>query len=129
MNYPRLNIKTHYSLLSSLLNVDDVVSYAKINNIKYVSITDENMFGIMDAYYKLKEEGIELLPATSIKYKDISLNLYSTTYKGYTNLCNIVSVININGLITDEELIKYNSNIICVLDTNNISYFNELKDS
>ena len=39
-----LFIKTNNSLLSSLIRIDDLIKYAKDNNIKALSITDDNMY-------------------------------------------------------------------------------------
>ena len=47
MYIPLFN-KSNYSLLSSLLKIDDIVSYAKENNISEIAIADTNMYGTMD---------------------------------------------------------------------------------
>ena len=35
MNYIYLSVVTDYTLLSSLIKIDDLISYAKNNNLKY----------------------------------------------------------------------------------------------
>mgnify|MGYP002513002644 CR=1 FL=1 len=47
MYIPLFN-KSNYSLLSSLLKIDDIVSYAKENNISEIAIADTNMYGTME---------------------------------------------------------------------------------
>ena len=44
MNLVPLNIKTNYELLSSLIKTDDLVLFAKKNNLEALSITDSYMF-------------------------------------------------------------------------------------
>ena len=39
-----LGIKTDYSLLKSLIKVEDLVLYAKNNNYKSIGILDDNLF-------------------------------------------------------------------------------------
>ena len=45
--YVPLNIKTEYSLLSSLIKIEDMISFAKQHHIQTLTITDDNMFGVM----------------------------------------------------------------------------------
>ena len=40
--------KSNYTLLSSLLKIDDLISYAKKYNISSMAITDSNMYGVME---------------------------------------------------------------------------------
>lgn len=48
--YTPLYIKTNNSLLTSLIKIDELVSYALNNNINTLTITDNNMYGVMDFY-------------------------------------------------------------------------------
>ena len=48
MNYIPLNVKTHYEILSSLIKIEDLVLYAKKNNVSSLGITDSNMFGSLE---------------------------------------------------------------------------------
>ena len=49
-----LFIKTNNTLLKSLIRIDDLITYAKKNNIEALTITDENMYGVMEFYKKCK---------------------------------------------------------------------------
>ena len=44
--YIPLYNKSNYSLLSSLLRIDDIIRYATNNHLNSIAITDFNMFGI-----------------------------------------------------------------------------------
>ena len=48
--YTPLYIKTDNSLQQSLIKINDLIEYAKKNNIKSLTITDNNMYGVMDFY-------------------------------------------------------------------------------
>ena len=45
-----LNIKTEYYLLSSMIKVNDLISFALKNNLTSLTITDNNMVGCMEFY-------------------------------------------------------------------------------
>ena len=48
--YTPLYIKTDNSLQTSLIKIKDLIEFAKTNNIKSLTITDNNMYGVMDFY-------------------------------------------------------------------------------
>ena len=50
--------KSNYSLLSSLLKIDDIINYAKTNNISSISLTDTNMYGVMEFIKKCQANEI-----------------------------------------------------------------------
>ena len=50
MKYVPLYIKTHNSLLSSMIKIEDLIIKAKEYNIDTLTITDDNMYGCMDFY-------------------------------------------------------------------------------
>ena len=50
--YQALYVKTNYSLLSSLIKIDEYIDYAKKHNLSSLSITDNNMYGVMEFYDK-----------------------------------------------------------------------------
>ena len=52
MNYTPLWIKTDYSILSSLIKIDDLISMLKSLEIKSAAICDDNLYGAMEFYTK-----------------------------------------------------------------------------
>ena len=50
--YTPLYIKTDNSLQTSLIKIGELIKFAKLHNIKSLTITDNNMYGVMD-FYKL----------------------------------------------------------------------------
>ena len=50
MNYIPLRVKTNYSLLTSLNTIESLAKRAKELNINALSITDDNIFGVMEFY-------------------------------------------------------------------------------
>lgn len=113
MNYIPLSVKTHYELLSSLIKIDDLISFLKKNDILSVGITDYNMFGTMELFNACKSNGIKPIVGVPFVIENLNMILYAKNYNGYVNLLNLVSIRNTNGL-TLSDLKKRNNNIICV---------------
>ena len=47
-----LYIKTDNSLLTSMISIDSLIDFALKNDIKALTITDNNMFGCIEFYNK-----------------------------------------------------------------------------
>lgn len=113
MNYTPLWIKTDYSILSSLINIDDLISTLKKLNFKSAAICDDNLYGAMEFYTKCIKNDIKPIIGLEVNL-DYTILLYAKNYKGYQNLCNINTLINEKKFSFD-ELIKYINDLILVL--------------
>lgn len=122
MKYIPLNIKTHYELLSSLIKIDDLISFALHNDIKALAITDSNMFSCMEFYNKCKSNSIK--PIIGIELKEFNMIIYAKNYEGYISLCNIVSEKNISELSIEFIQERSKNIIVCTTYDN----YNNIKD-
>ncbi|MDD6272187.1 MAG: DNA polymerase III subunit alpha [bacterium] len=122
MNYIPLNIKTEYDLMNSLIKIDDLVLYAKNNNISTLGITDSNLFGTMEFINKCSLNNIKPIIGIEINIDEINLLLYAKNYNGLVNLFKIVSYKNIDDYI---DLSLLDDNILVVCDIEN---YDALKD-
>lgn len=113
MNYTPLWIKTDYSILSSLIKIDDLISTLKKLNFKSAAICDDNLYGAMEFYTKCIKNDINPIIGLEVNL-DYTILLYAKNYKGYQNLCNINTLINENKFSFD-ELIKYINDLVLVL--------------
>lgn len=113
MNYIPLNIKSHYELLSSLIKLEDLVSFAKNNNLSALGITDSNMFGCMEFINLCNNAGIKPIIGVEVKIDNFDMILYAKNYDGYVNLLNIVSERNLNDL-TLQYVKEKSENLVCV---------------
>ena len=68
--YTPLNIKTDNYLLNSMIKIDDLVMYAVNHNIKSLTITDNNMYGVIEFYKKCKNYNIKPIVGLEIKLDD-----------------------------------------------------------
>ena len=113
MYIPLFN-RTNYTLLSSLIKIDDLIEYAKKNNIASISITDKNMFGTMEFIKKCEKNYIKPVIGLELLLEEYSIVIFAKDYEGYKNLIKISTIQNERKL-TKEDLKKYNNSLISVL--------------
>ncbi len=114
MHYTPLFIVTDASLLTSLITVDKLIKFAKDNNLKSLSITDNNMYNVIDFYEKCIKNDIKPVIGLNIEVEDTRLILYAKNNIGYENLVKL-STINSSEKITYDTLKKYSSNLILII--------------
>ena len=121
-----LYIKTNNSILSSLIKIDELISYAKKVGIKALTITDENMYGAYDFYKACKKNDIKPIIGLEVKIID-TIILYAKNYDGYKNLMKL-STIQSEREITPEELKTYSNDLVCILPYNSNKHYSRLKN-
>jgi len=124
--YTPLYIKTDYSLLSSLIKIDNLIKNLKQKNITSCAIVDDNLFGTMEFIKKCEKEGINPIIGLDIPYKESNILLYTKNYEGYQNLIKIETIKNEEEINID-ILKKYSSELIAICF--NEAIYNELKDT
>ncbi len=117
--YTPLYIKTDNSLLRSMIKTDDLIKFAIKNNIKSLTITDNNMYGVMDFYHACIKNNIKPIIGLEVTYKDKKLLLYAKNYEGYLSLVKISS----NSFVPSKD-----DNLILILPYENINLLDEVKD-
>ena len=118
--YIPMFIKTDYSILTSLLKINDLIPFLKEKGITTIGIVDDNLSYVMEYYDELKKDNIKLIPGLEVTINDKPVYLYAKNYEGYQNLCYISS----NDKTIDN--IKSNSsNLIMVLPYKSKSLYNE----
>ncbi len=125
MNYAPLWVKTDYSILSSLIKIDDLINTLSENNIGVAAICDDNLFGCMEFYNKCKKRGIKPIIGLEVSI-DYTILLYAKNYHGYQNLCNISTLINENKL-SIQTLKPYLSDLVIVVPFKDMDKIEELK--
>ena len=121
-----ISFKSDYSLLKSLLKVDDIISYAKSKNASYVGILDENPYCIMDFYDKCGKNKLNCVFGMIIKIGESKIYLYVKDYTGYLNLIKINELKN-NNLLTLNEMFKCNEGLCAVLPYDCYNLYNRIK--
>mgnify|MGYP003420187992 FL=1 len=113
MYIPLFN-KSNYSLLSSLLKIDDIINYAKENNISQISITDTNMYATMEFINKCKKENIKPIIGLHIILEEFQIVLFAKNYDGYKTLIKLSTIQN-ERKVTLDDLNNYHDEVIAVL--------------
>ena len=114
-----LEVKTSYSILSSLNKIDKLTEKAKEYNYSFLTITDvNNMFGVYEFYLSCKNNGIKPLIGIEIKDNDKRYILIAKNNDGYKNLIKLSTLVSERELSTD-DLKLYNKDIILVMPYSN----------
>ena len=125
MNYAPLYVKTHNTLLSSMIRIDELVEFGRKNNLSALTITDNNLFGAMDFYELCLENKIKPIIGLEVNIES-KIILYAMNYQGYKNLMKI-STISTERTLKIDDLSKYNKEIVCILPFESLSHYDELK--
>ena len=121
--YTPFNIKTDNTFLTSMIQIKDLIKYALNNNIKSLSITDNNLYGVMDFYTECINNSIKPIVGLDLNYNG-NLLLYCKDIIGYKNLLKLNSIDN----ITITDLNNYKDSIVCILPYESINNYNELNN-
>lgn len=126
MKYVPLYIKTDNSLQESLIKIEDLIKKAKQYNITALTITDNNMYGVMDFYKLCIKNSIKPIVGLEITYKDNIIVLYCINYKGYQNLIKLTTIMSEKD-IDINDLEAYSSDLICIVPYQSLSIYNDIR--
>ena len=125
--YTPLYIKTDNSLQKSLITVNKLVNYAKKHNIKALTITDDNMYGVMDFYKLCIANDIKPIIGLEIKYNDLFIVVYAMNEDGYRSLIKLSTIQSERCIIID-DLKLFSNNLLCLIPYESKKVYSELKD-
>lgn len=125
--YTPLNIKTHNYLLSSMIKIKELIKYAKNHNLKALTITDNNMYGVMEFYNLCVENDIKPIVGLELELNKNKFVVYCKDYNGYKNLLKLATLSSSNE-ITLEVLKKYNQQLICIVPVESLIIYDDLKE-
>lgn len=120
-----LNIKTNNYLLHSMIKIKELVKIAKENNLKALTITDDNMYGVMEFYKECKANNIKPIIGLEVKLPE-KIILYAMNYEGYKNLIKITKKSS-NQNIDIKTLSELCENLVCIVPYESRKHFSELK--
>ena len=123
--YTPLYIKTENSLLNSMISIDKLIEFAKKNNIKSLTITDNNMYGVMEFYHKCLKNEIKPIIGLEVLIENKKFILYCINYSGYKNLIKIATSQSDNTL-SYEFLNSHSDNLLCIVPYDSIDIYQKL---
>lgn len=143
--FSHLHVHSHYSLLTAIPKIKDLVSAAKADNQTALALTDNgNLYGAIEFYKKCLESeikpiiGIDAYVATRTRkdkermdMRRTRLILLAKNYNGYKNLIEIVSDSHLVGFyykprIDRELLTQFHQDLICISPSFNSEIINAL---
>lgn len=122
--YVPLKVTTDYTLLKSLIKIDDLITFCMSQKISCCGICDTNLFGAIEFYKKCQKNHIKPIIGLEISIDNYPIYLYAKNYLGYKNLLKINTII-CERLININELKQYASNILIIIPYQSI----HLKDN
>ena len=125
--YNMLYVKSNYSLLSSLLTIDDIIDYNIKNNRTNAIICDDNMYGTMEFIKKCNLKKIKPVVGLEVSFDNYKILLYIKNYQGYLNLIKICTRVNDNS-ITIDDIINYKDNLFVLVPFDSLNFYLEHKD-
>ncbi len=125
MKYIPLYIKTDNSLQDSLITIPKLIEFAVKEGFRVLTITDCNMYGVMDFYKGCLKNNIKPIVGLEILYKDKPIVLYCQNYNGYKNLLKLTTIMSERKLeLIDLE--AHSNDLVCLVPYLSLDLFNEL---
>ena len=112
--YIPLYNKSNYTLLSSLIKIDDLITYASKNNISSIALTDTTMYGTMEFINKCKSKNIKPIIGLDIILDEYNIVLLAKDYDGYKSLIKLSTIQN-ETKVTEDNLKQYNKDLIAII--------------
>ena len=125
--YNTLGIKSDYTLLNSLIKIPDLISFCVLNNISFVGLIDDNLFGSIEFYDSAIKNNIKPLIGLDIVIDERHFYLYAKNFNGYKSLLKINTLVQRNELDID-KLNEYNQDLIMVITYNLKDYYNKFNN-
>ena len=109
-----LKVTTDYTLLKSLITVDNLIKVLKDNNVSVCGICDNNLQSSSYFYNKCKDNNIKPIIGLSINIGEDTIYLYAKNFNGYKNLLKI-NYISQEKELSVMDFIKYQDDLIFVV--------------
>ena len=123
--FTSLYVKTNYSLLSSLVSIDNLILYAVEHKLSALAICDDNMTSTKIFYDKCIKNNIKPIIGLDLKYNNSNILMYAKSFTGYQSLIKL-STISSERDITITDLETYNNDVVVVLPYKDFALYNEL---
>jgi len=113
--YAPLYIKTDNSLQTSIIKINDLIEFAKKSNLKSLTITDNNMYGVMDFYKMCINNSIKPIIGLEIEFEEKKIVLYAINFDGYKNLIKFTIFVTIDKA-KSPKITLFNISLFCILN-------------
>ncbi|MFA6753467.1 MAG: DNA polymerase III subunit alpha [Bacilli bacterium] len=121
-----ITIKTDYSLLKSLIKIDDLISYAITNNYKTLGIIDDNLSSSAEFINICYKNNIKPVIGFDTFLSNQQIIIYAKNYQGLKSLFKLNTFL-LNNPLNIIELTKYIKDFIILIPYSSKDIYNNLK--
>jgi DNA polymerase-3 subunit alpha len=94
----QLRVTSSYSLLTSVITIDEYINFGKKNNLTFLSLADEYvLYGVYEFYQACINAKIKPIIGVKLTYllsgESLDITIYAKNYRGYQNLLFLSSMI------------------------------------
>ncbi len=126
-NFVNLQLKTGYTFLKSIIKINDLIAFAKKNNLKTLAIAETNvMYSAMEFYKECIKNDIKPLLGLEVKNEMYHFIIYAKDYQGYLNMVKITSILNDKN--NQDDILKYLKEVVLIDLKQNRQLENLLKE-
>ena len=122
-----LNIKTDSYLQSSMISIKSLIDFAVEKKLQALTITDNNMYGVITFYKACINNNIKPIVGLEIKIDGLIIILYAKGYEGYLNLVKLSTLQSENKLDL-LKLVSLSSDLLCIIPYESMNLYDKLKD-
>lgn len=127
MNYIPLGIKTDYSLLTSLIQINKLFPYLKEKNINVCGVIDNNLYGVMNFYLTAKKYNIKPLIGLELNLNNLKFYLFVQNFQGLQNLFKINTYM-LDNTLNKDILTEFKSDLVCIIPYNSKDLLSDFKN-
>ncbi len=121
-----LKVTTDYSLLKSMIKIDELISYLNQHQIPACGICDEYLYGTMEFYNKCIKNNIKPIIGLDVYVLDHHIYLYAKNYQGYQTLLKLNTIKTERDLaLLDLEL--YHEEILVIIPNESLKLYDQIK--
>lgn len=121
-----LKITSEYSLLKSLIKIDDLINFLKQNNITSCALVDDELFGCMEFYLKCKDNGIKPILGLDLILDNNHVYVYAKNYNGYLKLLKL-NTKKFNNNINYDDLLD--NNLLIIIPYSSLDLYDQFKNN
>ena len=87
-----LKVVSDYSLLKSIIKIDQLILFLKKHNITTCALVDENLYGAMEFFNKCKKNDIKPIIGLDLNVNNKRVYLYAKNKEGYKHLIKLNTI-------------------------------------
>ena len=122
-----ISIKTDYSLLKSLIKIEDLIFYALKNNYKTLGIIDDNLSYVAEFIFECNKNNIKPVIGFDTKINNKQIIIYAKNYNGLKSLYKLNTFL-LDNELNIIELTKYINDFIILLPYKEKELYKTIKE-